>query len=56
MAMEQEEFDRWVATLPEEKLSYVEWLVERAYSTLDETLLQQSGLKEAQEIIEKLVR
>lgn len=51
MAMEETEFDRWVATLSEEKLSYVEWLIESAYEVLDEALLQQSGLQEAKEIL-----
>ena len=50
--MDQGEFDRWVATLSEEKLTYVEWLMQQALDTLDEAILEQSDMAEAKKVIE----
>ena len=50
----QEEFARWVEHLTDEELAYIEWLLEKAETTLDDILMEQSGLEEAQKIIEKV--
>lgn len=49
----QEEFKNWVEHLTDEELTYVEWLLSKAEHTLDEILLDQSGLEDAKKIIEK---
>lgn len=49
----QEEFENWVEHLTDEELAYVEWLLGKAEHTLDEILLEQSGLQDAKKIIEK---
>lgn len=49
----QEEFKNWVEHLTDEELTYVEWLLDKAEHTLDEILLDQSGLQDAKKIIEK---
>lgn len=50
----QEEFSRWVEHLTDEELAYVEWLLEKAETTLDDILMEQSGLEDAKKIIEKV--
>lgn len=50
----QEEFSRWVEHLTDEELAYVEWLLEKAENTLDDILMEQSGLEDAKKIIEKV--
>lgn len=50
----QEEFARWVEHLTDEELAYVEWLLEKAENTLDDILMEQSGLEDAKKIIEKV--
>lgn len=50
----QEEFSRWVEHLTDEELAYVEWLLEKAENTLDDILIEQSGLQDAKKIIEKV--
>lgn len=49
----QEEFSKWVEHLTDEELAYVEWLLEKAEFTLDEILLEQSGLEDARKALEK---
>ena len=49
----QEEFENWVEHLTDEELAYVEWLLSKAEHTLDEILLDQSGLEDAKKIIKK---
>lgn len=53
-SMDQGEFDKWVATLSEEKLTYVEWLMQQALDTLDEALLNQSDMAEAKRVIDSV--
>ena len=53
-SMDQGEFDKWVATLSEEKLTYVEWLMQQAMDTLDEALLGDSDMAEAKRVIESI--
>ena len=51
--MEQEELAHWLANLPDDEIEYVEWLVEEVESSLDNMILEQVGLDEAQEVIKK---
>lgn len=51
-----EDFKKWVESLTDEELTYVEWLLEKSEETLDEILIEQSQLKEANEIIERLMK
>ena len=51
---DQQEFANWVEHLTDEELAYVEWLLEKAEDTLDTILMEQSGLEDAQKIIDKV--
>lgn len=55
-AMEEEEFARWVATLSNDGIDYVSWLVEEAEETLDEMMLYQSGLVDSRILIDYVNR
>lgn len=48
-----EEFSKWVASLTDEELIYVEWLLEKAETSLDQILIEQSGLFDARVLLEK---
>jgi len=50
-----EEFSKWVEHLTDEELTYVEWLLGQCENTLDEILIEQSGLSEANEILAKIM-
>lgn len=50
----QDEFENWVEHLTDKELAYVEWLLEKAEKTLDDILMDQSGLEDAKAIIEKI--
>ena len=49
------EFRSWVVTLSDEELTYVEWLLDKADSTIDEILIEQSGLIEAKTTINQIM-
>lgn len=51
-----EDFKKWVGSLTDEELTYVEWLLQRSEETLDDILIEQSQLKEANEVLEKFVK
>jgi G3E family GTPase len=44
-----------VVTLSDEELTYVEWLLDKADSTIDEILIEQSGLIEAKTTINQIM-
>lgn len=46
-----EDFKKWVGSLSDEELTYVEWLLEKSEDVMDEILLKQSNLNEANEVI-----
>lgn len=46
-----EDFKKWVGSLSDEELTYVEWLLEKSEDVVDEVLLKQSNLIEANEVI-----
>ena len=49
------EFRAWVGTLSDEELTYLEWLLDRADSTVDEILIDQSGLIEANNVLQSIM-
>ncbi len=49
-------FKEWVVALSDEELTYVEWLLSKAESTIDQILLTQSDLREARDLIEKIMK
>lgn len=51
----QVDFQKWVESLSEEELTYVEWLLEKTDETLDEMLMKQSNLKEANDVIDRIM-
>lgn len=52
--MGEAELCRWLANIPEEYLDYIEELLDRVEDRLDSFLLDNSTLKEAKELIEKV--
>jgi hypothetical protein len=54
--MEQEELAHWLARLPDDEIEYVEWLIEEVESALDNIVLEQSGLEDAQKVLEKFTK
>ena len=50
----QEEFSVWVEHLTDKELAYVEWLLEKAEKTLDDILMDQSNMEDANKIIENM--
>ena len=49
-----EEFEKWLVSRTDEELSYVEWLLEKAETSLDQILIEQSGLFDARTLLEKV--
>ena len=54
LTMGEAELCRWLANIPEEYLDYIEELLDRVEDRLDAFLLDNSTLKEARELIEKI--
>lgn len=52
--MGEEELKAWLEDLPEEYLTYVEWLLERVEYQLDKFVLALSGYTESTEVIRKI--
>ena len=50
------EFSKWVDSLSDEELVYVEWLLEKADGILDEMLLEKTGLVEANNVLKNIMR
>jgi hypothetical protein len=53
LSLANEEFEEWVATLPDPALEYLEWLIDETEHALDEIAMDASGLEEAQRVIQK---
>lgn len=53
LSMDQDELASWLANLPDHEIEYVEWLVEEVESSLDEMMLEHTGLDEANDLIQK---
>ena len=53
LSMDQDELASWLANLPDTEIEYVEWLVEEVESSLDEMMLEHTGLDEANDLIQK---
>lgn len=47
------EFREWVVSISDEELTYIEWLLDKAESMVDEILIEQSDLIEAKRIIDR---
>lgn len=54
LTMGEADLYRWLANIPEEYLEYIEELLDRVEDRLDSFLLDNSTLKEAKELIEKI--
>lgn len=54
--MEQEELASWLANLPDNEIEYVEWLIEEVETALDDILLDQTGLEDAQRVLQKFTK
>ena len=52
---QEKEFVEWLGTLSDEEIGYVEWLLEKADDVLDELLLDQYGLVEANKILKEIM-
>lgn len=53
LSMDQDELASWLANLPDTEIEYVEWLVEEVEASLDEMMLDHTGLDEANDLIQK---
>lgn len=53
LSMDQDELASWLVNLPDHEIEYVEWLVEEVESSLDEMMLDHTGLDEANDVIQK---
>lgn len=51
--MEQQELAHWLANLPDDEIEYVEWLVEEVDIALENMVMEQTGLRDARDIIKK---
>jgi hypothetical protein len=51
----ERDFDKWVEHLTDEELTYVEWLLGQCEKTLDDILIEQSGLTDANEALAKIM-
>lgn len=52
----EKDFTKWVGGLSDKEIDYVYWLLEKANDTLDEILLDQYGLVEANQVIDRIKR
>ena len=53
LSMEQRELANWLANLPEDEIEYVEWLVEEVEIALDNMIIDQHGLDQAEELLKR---
>ena len=53
LSMEQKELAQWLADLPDDKIEYVEWLVDEVELALENMVLEQTGYEDAKEVIKK---
>ncbi len=53
LSMEQRELANWLANLPEDEIEYVEWLVEEVEIALDNMIIDQHGLDQAEELLKQ---
>jgi hypothetical protein len=49
--MEQRELANWLANLPDDEIEYVVWLVEEVEIALDNMIIDQHGLDQAEELL-----
>lgn len=49
------DFKKWLESLSDEELIYVEWLLGKSEDSLDEILIEQSNLTEAKEILNRIM-
>lgn len=54
LSKNQSEFARWVGSLSEKEIDYVSWLMDKAIDVLDDLLLEQHGMVEAQQVLERI--
>ena len=51
LSMEQRELANWLANLPDDEIEYVVWLVEEVEIALDNMIIDQHGLDQAEELL-----
>ena len=56
LSMEDEQFQEWVGTLPDDALDYLEWLIEETEYMVDDIVLDTVGLAEADKVISKFLK
>lgn len=48
------EFEKWLESLSDEELTYIEWLLDKVDLMVDDILLEQSAMRDAKAVIEKI--
>lgn len=54
LSMGDKELEAWLADLPEDYLTYVEWLLEKVEYQLDKLMIISSDYSESSEVIRKI--
>lgn len=54
LSMDQDELAVWLARLPDNEIKYVEWLLDEVETALDDIILMNTGLVEANEVIDEI--
>jgi transcription initiation factor IIF auxiliary subunit len=53
LSIQQQEFARCLGNLPNDKIEYIDWVIEKVETSLEEAILEQSDLGEAKRVLEK---
>ena len=53
LSLSAEEFTEWVEGLPDPALDYLEWLIEEVEFLLDDIIMENSQLEDANQVIQK---
>lgn len=54
LAMGTADLERWLVGVPEEYLNYIDWLLDKVETEIDTFILDDSGLRDANDVIEKV--
>lgn len=54
LSMDQDELAVWLARLPDNEIKYVEWLLDEVETALDDIILMNTGLDEANSVIDEI--
>lgn len=53
LSLEQKELAHWLANLPDDEIEYIEWLVDEVETALDNMILDQQGIGQAEELLKR---